>query len=155
MGIPRRNRPGKATTNRRRHAAALYDCRILPHTDKTPKTNPKKKKRERKRKKKEEDRTKLIHVNLFFRRGKKNLQSGRHRRSSLNLFVSHIPDATTQFARAARSFIEDARDKKTASLTEDTKRESEREREKEREPLRTDGAGVPLRLLVRTKFGGS
>jgi hypothetical protein len=52
MGIPKRNRPGKATTNRRRHAAALYDRRILSHTEKTPKTNPKKKKREKKEKKK-------------------------------------------------------------------------------------------------------
>ncbi len=52
MGIPKRNRPGKATTNRRHHAAALYDCRILPHTDKTPKTNPKNKKREREKKEK-------------------------------------------------------------------------------------------------------
>ncbi len=63
MGIPKRNRPGKATTNRRRHAAALYDCRILPQTDKTPKTNPKKKE---KNEKKEEDLTKFIHVNFIF-----------------------------------------------------------------------------------------
>jgi hypothetical protein len=74
MGIPRRNRPGKATTNRRRHAAALYDCRILPHgqnSKKKPKKKKKQREREKKEKKREEDRTKLIHVNLFFRRGKK------------------------------------------------------------------------------------